>query len=473
LIWIATAWRAGVTRPGRQRWIGLGLGLLVLVVIGGWALTQLQSLPPPNIVIVLVDTLRADHTSVHGYARDTTPHLRRIAQEGLVLRSHLANAPWTKPSVASLITGLHPSAHGSRTGEFSKAEKIQTLREQGRNPSIEILSEKNTTLAELLKAGGYRTAAYVSNVHLTPKFGYAQGYDKYVYTPWRPDKETIQATIDSLRENDEPTFVWCHLMAVHQYDSPPESRTFEPATHTPIDTTAAQYRRVEKYDSLESAVAAYDNSIAYTDSLIGELFDYISNVEPNTILIVTSDHGEEFFEHGGFEHVRTLYNELLHIPFIAWGPGIPNAVTHGLTDSIDVLPTLLNLVDIDSPGDLLGEILFTKSQVTEGKRESFAEKHHRDDVERFALSFEGRKVILNRRVDWPSESLELYDGELGTEVVNIAGRVDPGLLTALRDHLRAWEAKVSTQFEALIGNRELVELNTYDIEQLRALGYVY
>ncbi len=97
--------------------------------------------PPskPNLILVLVDTLRADHTSVYGYERDTTPSLRRIAEEGLVFRSHFANAPWTKPSVASIVTGLHPSAHGSREGQFDSLRHIAKLKAAGENPRVDVL----------------------------------------------------------------------------------------------------------------------------------------------------------------------------------------------------------------------------------------------------------------------------------------------------------------------------------------------
>lgn len=161
------------------------LGVLAVAAIMGAVAFFALPQPRPNVVIVVIDTLRADHTSLHGYDRPTTPNLQRIADEGLVLRSHFANAPWTKPSVASMITGLHPSAHGSRVGQFETLQQIAALRAAGATPSIEILSPEHTTLAERLRDAGYRTAAFVANFHLTPRFGYDQGYDEYRFDPNR------------------------------------------------------------------------------------------------------------------------------------------------------------------------------------------------------------------------------------------------------------------------------------------------
>ena len=432
----------------------------------------------PNIVIVLVDTLRADHTSLHGYARDTTPNLRRIGEQGLVLRSHFVNAPWTKPSVASLITGLHPSAHGSRVGQFETLEGIEQLRRQGQNPEIEILNAKHQTLAEILGDAGYRTAAFLSNYHLTPKFGYAQGYDEYSFEPGAvADEKMVRSTTRFLRRSDGPAFGWCHLMSVHDYVFPSTFEKFTATSFTPFDSSAAQLSRVEQYGHLETAIASYDNAIAYADSLVGELFDSIVRYEPNTILIVTSDHGEEFFEHGGFEHVRTLYNELLHVPFVAWGPGVPKTEMAGITDSIDLLPTLLTNLDISMPDNLPGEVLFADGETVEGdrNRSTFAEQHHRGPFVRFSLLRRGKKLIVNQHKVTSAETVEFYTDGVGIEAHNRADDANPTDTTdieAWRADIEGYRARADAQFAQIVGEAAFTDLSDYDIERLRLLGYV-
>ncbi len=441
---------------------------------------------PPNVVIVLVDTLRADHTSLHGYERQTTPNLERIASRGLVMRSHFANSPWTKPSVASLITGLHPSAHRSRVGQFETLEKIETLRRQGLTPKIEILSEKHLTLAERLRAAGYRTAAFVANYHLTPRFGYDQGYEDYRFDPNRyrwagmkppftklDDEEIVRLTIEHLRINDEPVFVWCHLMAVHDYQYPESfaDRAFRPQSLTPIDESGLQYSRVKRYAHLEEAIAEYDTSIAYVDQLVGRLFDYVRQEEPNTLLIITSDHGEEFYEHGGFEHGHTLYNELLHVPLVLWGPDVPVGSTSAPSDSVDLLPTIVTAVGLEAEAELTGEPLFTGRGVTSGKREIFAEMHYRVPFWRFALVRDGRKLIVTKKAEG-AEELELYEDALGREIEDVSGRVDDAELQLFRRRVQRWRAHVDAQFERLVGDAERTDLSDYDLEQLEALGYI-
>ncbi|MEM7200830.1 MAG: sulfatase [Planctomycetota bacterium] len=452
---------------------GVVLAGVAAGVVG--AIWLLRPTPPPNVVIVLVDTLRADHTTVHGYRFPTTPNLERIARDGLVLRSHFVNAPWTKPSVASLLTGLHPSAHGSRVGQFETLHRIEEIRAEGRTPSLEILSQDHDTLPEWLRDAGYHTAAFVSNYHMTPRFGYDQGYENYVFTPdERDDPTNVQNTIDALKQSEGPAFVWCHLMAVHDYRYPKEHQqeAFRPKTYTPIDPNAHQALRVEGWKYLETVVADYDNAIWFDDYLLGKLFDYIEREEPNTILIVTSDHGEEFYEHGGFEHVRTLYNELVHVPLVIWGPGVPRGEVQGLTDSVDLLPTLLHRLGIEGDGDLPGQILFTDAGPTAGKAEVFCEKHHRGRQRRFALLADGQKVIVSEHKRTGAQTVELYEDALGPETDDASARADRGDVQHWRERVESWRDRVADRFRRTIGDAARTDLSQYDIEQLKALGYV-
>ena len=451
--------------------------LAIVLLSTGWlacgdgegAGTKAENFDPPNIVVVLVDTLRADHTSVYGYARNTTPNLARIADVGLLARQHFSNAPWTKPSVGSILTGAHPSAHGSRTGQFEQVQKYKELVAAGKPPMIEILAERLETLPEKLRDAGYRTAAFLSNYHLDEKFGYAQGYDDYLFVQ---DREAIDRTIELLASAERPVFAWCHLMTVHEYAYPDDFALFSSETATPIDPKALQRWRVAKYATIEQAVDAYDNSIRYADSLVGELFDFIQAEAPNTILVVTSDHGEEFYEHGGFEHVNTLYNEMLKIPLVVYGPGVPTGSVEGLSDTTDILPSLLRAAGVIAPAGLAGRPLWASGKVGAGKAEVFAEQHHRGPATRFTVLRADGKLILSIPKARGAEKSELYADGLRIEGEPADPSREGVLFRELRARIEDHRRQNQAWFDRNVGSSRYEHLDENDLRALEALGYI-
>lgn len=429
----------------------------------------------PNVVVILIDTLRADHCSAYGYHRETTPHMKRIAENGLKLKNHFANAPWTKPSTASMVSGLHPTAHGSRMGQFEDLEKENA-------PVVEILKPEVETMAEVLKAGGYTTHAFITNYHLTPEFGYAQGYDFYHFDPRGADHDVVcekdiglmESTIEALQKNDgKPKFIWCHLMSVHGYCSPPGFGTFKAKEFTPIPSDAKQTEVVEDYSNLEQVIADYDNSIRFTDGLVGQFFDYIRAHAPNTILVVTSDHGEEFYEHGGFEHARTLYNEILRVPCVIWGPGVPSGVFTGLSDSIDLMPTILKAVGIDVNTDLRGHALFDLNNISAAHRkEVFAEQHQRGAYKRFALIREGKKMIVNLHKCSGGQTFEYYTDAFAIEKTNGFTGADQKRIRRFKRKINRYRKITNHYFKEKVGELKYKNLTPVDIKHLRSLGYI-
>ena len=297
----------------------------------------------PHVVVVLVDTLRRDHTSLAGYERDTTPGLVEIARAGVEFERHYANAPWTKPSVATLFTGLLPPAHGSQWGQ-------RTLE---RTYRVDVLAQGFETLAEVLRGEGYATHALMTNSTLTPSLGYAQGFDQYVPLPpnTEGDLEAVSRTLAVLAAADRPTFVWCHLMTVHNYD-PPGEVVFESEARTPVSTEVPMGERLANQLGVkfhEEAIDRYDSTVVFVDGIVSEMVATIRRDHPETLVVVTSDHGEEFLEHGGYLHARTLYNEVLRVPLVMAGPGIPPSTrVDRTTDHADFYATLLDYLRIEA-----------------------------------------------------------------------------------------------------------------------------
>ncbi len=437
---------------------------------------------PPHIVLVLVDTLRADHTSLHGYERRTTPNLERIAAAGAWMSRHRANAPWTKPSIASLLTGLHPSAHRSRIGQFG-APAV------GHDRWVEVLDSKLVTFVERLQAAGYATHAHTSNYNMHPRWGYDQGFDEFVMTRAGSEAATLaadRAARDFVRSTlagaQRPTFVWAHMMAVHQYHAPLEDRVFHSEAATPIESGARGGESFTKFRSLEDAVDRYDAAVHFDDRLLGELFDHITREHPNTVLIVTSDHGEEFFDHGGYEHAWTLYNELLHVPLVMAGPGVPvGARATGLTDSLDLFPTILELAGIDlGGGPGVGERLFPEGAVTAGKSESFAELHHRGPFVRFALQRGDTKLTeyYTKHGDLSLEErtgalqlLECFRDDRDRETPAQRHKTSDDETSSFRERIQRYREAADAQFERTVGTAATTSVTDEDLLELKALGY--
>lgn len=461
----------------RRRFSLIGLGALLVFGIVLFTWLQLSTdAPKPNIVIVLIDTVRADHTSLYGYSRATTPNLERLAAKGLVMRHHFTNAPWTKPSVASMLSGVHPGMHGARLSK----------------PTADLFDENIITLAERLQSSGYGTHAFINNLHLNPRHGFAQGYDIYQFDPHgglRPnvltsdwtaiDKaiETLRTTLTSEHQSN-PVFVWSHLMSVHGYQAPQAQSVFSAESNkTPVDHSTPQGWRMKNFSFVEDAIAKYDNSILFADFLIGRLMDFIATECPNTILVVTSDHGEEFYEHGDFEHMHTLYNELLCVPLVISGPGVPVGEVTGLSDSLDIMPTLLELAGIKSEWDASdatsGRPLIQNGKISAGKQEVFSEQDERTLWRRRSLLRKDGKLIQREAREDAKITEEFYVPGTEIEKEDLISQIDASRLDEYRERIAQLRRTNQEHLEATIGTEaEKVTLDEDDLKNLKDMGYL-
>jgi len=428
--------------------------------------------PPPHVVLVCIDTLRVDHTSVGGYERATTPALERIAAEGTTFERHFANAPWTKPSVATILTGLLPPAHGAQWGDYDAAAA-------GR--PVDVLPEGFDTLPEVLGRRGYATHAYVTNTTLSENLGFAQGIERFetIRPTLQGDEEAVARTKFALDEASGPTFVWCHLMAPHNYQHRPHPPVFKTRGRTRVrsrepnaGTLIGHYRLRTK----ERAVDVYDHSILFADAQIDNLFDHVRREHPNTLLIVTSDHGEEFGEHGGWLHGRTLYNEMLRVPLVVWGPGVDaGRVVRELTSSIDLFPTIVAATGAEPPAGLQGRSLWATG---DRARDVYAELGNAHGAKRAWITREAKWIESFPRperhqrptTEGPA-TWEWFDDPLAIEELDGAAVPEPA--PAPRTAIARIAAESQALFEARTSGSETRRRATEeDTEALRALGYV-
>ncbi len=332
----------------------------------------------PDVLLVVIDTLRADHVGCYGYPRDTTPNVDGLARTARRYEIALAPAPWTGSSVASIFTGLHPSSHGLLTNAAPLGEEAL---------ASDFLAPRAVTLAERFSKAGYRTAAVVSNPWLKSRYGYAQGFDRFEELPSKaaagPVTSAAIERIEEFRraENEAPYFLYVHYMDAHgPYDPDPpfDSMFRSPEARLLSDKEWAAvepYLREGEDRDLNAYIDRYDGGIRQCDEQIGRLLLALGPRIASTVVVVTADHGEEFFEHGRAGHGYTLFEEMIRVPLVIKAPGAPPSVVAWpeFASLVDLAPTIAALAGLKAdPDDFEGRDLSSGSPPPP---ESWSENH--------------------------------------------------------------------------------------------------
>lgn len=325
-----------------------------------------HSPPPqrPDVVLLLIDTLRADHLGAYGATRPTTPNLDALAAEGVVYTRAYAQSCWTLSSVASLLTGLYPHEHlvkrdGSSSSRFGA------------------LAPSAVALAESARAAGYSTGAWVNNTFLAPEFALNQGFDTYDWqgadqSKHRTGDETVAQALRWLDQQTGPTFLLVHLIEPHMSYVPPDdvhgtfaSRSAPPLPYPYLPSSAELNTwitgRYQPSDEVKAYMGAlYAEEVLTADRAAGRLVAGLKARArwSQTALIVTADHGEELWDHGGFEHGDTLYGEVTRVPLIAAGAIPRRGQVHTVVELLDLYQGVLALMGADRPAGTHGEILW-------------------------------------------------------------------------------------------------------------------
>jgi arylsulfatase A-like enzyme len=428
-----------------------------------------------NVILISIDSLRADRMGLYGHDRDTSPAMSQLAAGGTYFESMRATTSWTLPSHMSILTGRSLLGHGVVSDDRRLTDDVPTL-------------------AESFSMAGYNTGAVVSAPYVESRYGFGRGFDEYddttiafatnnaSYKSVTAPKvnETAEAWIAGRTEN--PFFLFLHYWDVH-YDfapGPPYDTMFDPDYEGDVDGTDFYFNRAVHVDmdqrDLDHVLALYDGEIRLVDDHIAKLRAALARmgVAERTIIVVVSDHGEEFFEHGRKGHHRTLYEEVLHVPLIVYVPNMDMAVG-SIADSastIDIMPTLLGLTGLDQPAGLEG-VDFTDVMTGVGRapeRTVYGELYRKGSliVEVAAIN-ESSKIIhhFNHR------SLETFDlasdpGER-EQLSNVNGEASQMLA-----HLADWLTVRWKVFDGRLSRDgvESLELDQANEDALRALGYI-
>ncbi len=418
------------------------------LLLGGLLACSGAPAPAPNLLLVVVDTLRFDHLGLYGYSRGTSPELERLAARGVTFDRHVSHGAQTVPSTLSMLLSQLPVEHGfvhRFDGQFAKSPP--------RYPPELVF------LGEVFAEQGYRTAAFVGNPFLSPANGFEQGFAHFEHAV-HEDRALVDGAVAWLRANGRqtaaPFLVYVHLMDVHwPYDPPPRyADRYRPPGKGHLVYRNGPAPRVGKRN-LRYTVATYDAGINVADEMIGELVDELDalGVAEDTIVAVTSDHGEEFLEHEGLGHGTTAYGELVRVPLVLVYPRKlePGQRVVHLTQHLDLAPTLLSLAGIAKPASFRGGSVFQEPEVayTEGGpwRAAYADGH---------------KLVWNLATDRTA----LYSVADALDQTPVE---DPEREALLRRRLEAYTQRAAGAAGSPSRGRDW---SADELESLRVLGYV-
>jgi arylsulfatase A-like enzyme len=476
--------------------------------VGFWANPLLLSRAPknrPNVLLYVICTLRPDHMSLYGYPRDTTPFLKGFGASGVVFEDAQSQAPWTKPSVASLMTSLHAATHGLVN-------------------DTDTIPKRAATLAEQLRAAGYVTASIVANPFAGRNSGLERGFDYMMEYPVvqrnrtdAADRGTDSAAINRAilpwieKHRDEPFFLFVQSTDPHAPYRPPadeEARFANPSQTAVFNRNYAKLRDIRAYGGgatvtraemrgkgidpevyRKQAIDRYDAEIAHNDASVHQLIEKLKTTGAleNTLVVIASDHGEEFWEHGYGAHGHSLYSELIHVALLFWNPRLlPNARRIAEpVQLIDVMPTLLELANVPVPAGLQGQSLapllrgqaFTRTTAIAAAKLALPRARPGGGVpenltDTFARIEGGWKLLYRPQAARARlKEIELYDRKTDAAESNdlSSGRAD--VAGKLKSELAAWlegQARARKQ----VGPGGAAKLDAQTLERLRSLGYV-
>jgi choline-sulfatase len=429
-----------------------------------------------NFVLVLIDTLRSDKLLAYNpNTRVRSPYLDLLSKESMVFERAMAPENWTKPSVASMLTGLYPATHKTKD---DRAKLPRTAR----------------LASEHFKELGFTTAGFVANGYVSGKFGFQRGWDTWTnyVREGKPNraKFVVDDAVDWLDKTpkDKPFFLYVHTIDPHVpyippkkywslYDSGPYNGPVQPrATAKLLEAVKTGRTKLNQRDKLRLE-ALYDGEISYHDDQLVKLHDKLAalGLLENTLIIVTSDHGEELFDHGLVGHGHSLYEELLHVPLIVRLPGSvqtePSSRSNSEVSLIDIMPTACEILGVECPSNIEGRSLIPLLNGNDFDRypaasfSDFLDGQRTVRMGRYKLIYRGASTTLFDLKNDPGETADLSDDV-------------PLALTALRDALGTHLGRfvnsrtTSSSKKQLRHKAEKTNLDPETTRQLKALGYL-
>lgn len=431
---------------------------------------------PPNVILMTLDTLRADHLGCYGYDRPTSPHIDAFAKVATFYPRGYSASPWTLPSHASLMTGLYPFEHGARTFKI-RADRAE----------VSVLDERHVTLAEALRAEGFRTAAFVGNVvYLNERFKINQGFETY-FNERTYSNRLNEMALEWLGQNgQEPFFLFLNYIDTHNpYNA--RRRPDDPGFLRPEDDRQSFYiyqdlrphilKREKPFpaETVQLVTNQYDTAIHVLDAELGRLFEELKKLGlyDNTMIILTSDHGEFLGEHDLIDHGKDVYQPVVWVPLIIKNPGQREGV---VDETVITSPEIPHLIFQRFPADM-AERGFAQFPLAPGKQPALSENYFTmaDDYNYKPHERARFDRVRTAVYDWPYKYIhdssgkhELYDLAKDPEESKNLYTGNTGVAREIEQQLLSFKADRDTAKEA----QPVRPANEEELENLRALGYL-
>jgi len=410
-----------------------------------------------GVIFISIDTLRRDHVGAYGYSKPTTPTLDALARRGILATDAVSVSSWTLPSHLSMMTSVLPGTHGG------------TDMKEGFNGSV-------PTLAQLLKASGVATHAVTSHLYVSKTYGLDVGFDSMNFRQDRLAANVANHAMDLIdRFGDRPFFIFLHFYDPHWHYAPPPEvlKLFESGYQGGLSGNLKDFQNLRPDQvspaDLDHLLALYDGEIRYTDNEIGRLLTHLEErgLTGSTLLAVTSDHGEEFLDHGSWEHQKTLYEEVIRVPLILSGPGVAPRQEALPVSLLDLAPSILDFLSVKPGPQMKGVSLL---RPVRERREMYGETDHTLDGSRLVFLRNGadswKSILRIQREKQSVLSSEWFD-----LAVDPAERINRPPAASLRTVIeaRARDEALNSRSRAAA---KPVELSPEEKEKLRALGYI-
>ncbi|OGX16505.1 MAG: hypothetical protein A2166_05170 [Omnitrophica WOR_2 bacterium RBG_13_41_10] len=446
------------------------IAIFVIFIFAAFHFSRLHK--KPNIILIIIDCLRADHLGCYGYLRNTSPNIDKFAQGGVLFNNTFSQGAFTFASLPSILTSKIPLSHG--VWYLSRGH---------------MLSDEEVTLAEILKGKGYVTAAFTGGAFTSQIFGFSQGFDIYKEVNWGDIKDINRLALNWLEtEKKKPFFVLMHCYTVHDPFSPPEpfnkmyagsyrGRFKDKILDNILFDKLSKYAVKEKIpwdqEDLDYIISQYDGEIRYCDFHTGDFLTKIKKLglDSDTIIILTSDHGEDLMEHGTISH-GDVYDVGTRIPLILKNPHLlpKNKKVDTLAGSIDILPTILDICGIplkqDTQGISLLPFILGKEEEKERFIFSLGVAGFSGECIRMSIRNRDRKLIFSHIIGG-NNTYEFYNLKEDPGELNNLASVEKEQFALFEQKLHAFlkQSKPPTVKSKLI-------LDEKTKERLRSLGYV-